>query len=206
MIYPRAGPKAFETAIDDRAGKVKLFTLGNDCLIERFALPLVRLSKVDAQHPRFKLLLHNSPLAVAYLRCAMSILDDVYIRENNESLKDHLFDNGQEALQLFFCVDDGKHNGAVVRDVKGLIPMDSAVGPIAENAAVDRNAGKVVGTHGANQYLMERLVLPMVTLPDVDPHHFCFTLDLDVRGGGSLLRLGNLSRFCNRRFLHLNHP
>ena len=77
MIDPGAGPEAFQTAIDNRARNLQILTPGNNRLMQRLALPLVALSKMNAQHPGPKLFFHGLSLVCVDLRRAMGILDDV---------------------------------------------------------------------------------------------------------------------------------
>ena len=73
--------------------------------------------------------------------------------------------------------------------MKRFLFVHPAVGPVTENTAVHRHARKIVRAHSANQGIIERLALPLVALPNVDPHHFCFALDLHVPGEGAFLGL-----------------
>ncbi len=65
-------------------------------------------------------------------------------------------------------------------EIESLLFMDSAVGAVTENTPVDGHSGKIIGAHRANQFLVEWFPVPLVTLTDVDPHHFRFALDLHV--------------------------
>src|ERR1700689_332068 len=58
-MNPGAAPVALNTAIDNRIGHTQFITLCHDRLMQRLALPPVALTEVDAQQPRFKLLLHR---------------------------------------------------------------------------------------------------------------------------------------------------
>ena len=102
MIDPGAGPEAFETPIDNRARNLQIFTPGDNRLIQRLALPLSASVKwmrnILARNCSFM----AYPLSVVYLRRTMGILDDVYVRQNDQPLRDHLVYEGQEGVQFLF--------------------------------------------------------------------------------------------------------
>src|ERR1700677_5127830 len=119
------------------------------------------------------MLLHGSLLVLLDLSRAMSILDDVYIGENNEPFGHHLIHDRQETLQLFLGIDYREHDRAVMREVERFVLVNSALGSVAKDAPIHRNSGQIVSSHGANKSLKERLIFPLIALADVDPHHFC---------------------------------
>ena len=52
---------------------------------------------------------------------------------------------------------------------------------VASYAAIDRDAGDVVGAHRFHQRLMQRLILPLIFFADINPHQFGVALDLQVQ-------------------------
>jgi hypothetical protein len=83
MVDAGTRSKTFEAAVDGCARDTQIDAFGHDGLIERFALPLIGLGKVDAQHSGLELLFHDSPLNFGQFDGAMGIFNDVYIGEND---------------------------------------------------------------------------------------------------------------------------
>ena len=84
----------------------------------------------------------------------------------------------EERLQLCLCIDDGEHDGAVVREMQRLILVHSTVRSVAEYAAIYRDTRDVVGSHGLDECLVKWLVSPAICFADVDSHQLRLTLDL----------------------------
>ena len=93
MVDAGTRSKTFEATVDGRARDSQIDAFGHDGLIERLALPLISLGKVDAQHSGLELLFHGSPLIFLQLDGAMGIFNDVYVGENNKPLGHHLIDD-----------------------------------------------------------------------------------------------------------------
>jgi len=93
MVDSGARSKTLEAAVDRCARDSQIDAFGHNGLIERLALPLISLGKVDAQHSGLELLFHGSPLLLLQLDGAMGIFNDVYIRENDKPLSYHLINN-----------------------------------------------------------------------------------------------------------------
>src|SRR6266568_4931080 len=113
---------------------------------------------------------------------AIGVLDDVNVREDHQALLHHLVNEGKERAQLLRGVDGRKHHGAVVGGEQRLVFMDATVGAVAEDAAVDRHSGNIVGAHGFDERLVERLVLPAVFFAEEDAHHLRFSFQLQMAG------------------------
>jgi hypothetical protein len=79
MVDAGTRSTTFEAAVDGCALDSQIDAFCHDGLIERLALPLVSLGKVDAQHSGLELLFHGSPLVFLELDGAMGIFNDVYI-------------------------------------------------------------------------------------------------------------------------------
>jgi len=93
MVDAGARSKTFEATEDGCARDSQIDAFGYDGLIERLALPLISLGKMDAQHSGLKLLFHGSPLVFLQLDGAMCIFNNVYIGENNKPLEYHFIDD-----------------------------------------------------------------------------------------------------------------
>ena len=93
MVDAGARSKTFKATVDCCARDSQIEAFGHDGLIERLALPLISLGKVDAQHSGLELLFHGSPLIFRQLDGAMGIFNDVYIGENNQPLEYHFIDD-----------------------------------------------------------------------------------------------------------------
>src|SRR5580698_4986105 len=92
-----------------------------------------------------------------------------------------------------------------MREMKRFVLVNSAVGSVAKDAAVHGYAREIVGPHGSNQRLIERLVSPLIVLPNVDPHHLCMAFDFEMFRRYGLLWFRDLCRFGNGSFLELDH-
>src|ERR1700733_8447057 len=76
--------------------------------------------------------------------------------------------DGQKALQLFLGIDDGKHDRAVMRETKRFVLVNSAVGPVTQDAPIHGNARQIMASHGADESFVERFVFPLVAFAYVD--------------------------------------
>ena len=61
-----------------------------------------------------------------------------------------------------------------------LVFVETAVGSVSENAAINRDSSNVVGAHGLDQCLIEGFGLPAVFLADKNAHHLRLALDFEM--------------------------
>ena len=93
----------------------------------------------------------------------------------------HLVYKGQKGSELILGIDGREHDRAIVRQVQCFVLVHPPVRAIAEDAAIDRDAGNVVGAHGFDKCLVKWLVFPVVCLININAHHLRFALNLQVR-------------------------
>ena len=82
--------------------------------------------------------------------------------------------------------------------------VNSPIGTITENPAVDRDASNVVGSQTIDDGFIQRLAIPLVVFADVDPHHLGFALSLQGRHFRRRMFLLLLGRLDDCGVVHLN--
>src|SRR6266849_4259967 len=95
--------------------------------------------------------------------------DDVHIGDDNQTVFKHAFDGLGCGSDLIRLVDYRNHHRHIAHRVKEAFSMLVALGPVAENAAVNGGTG---GLHHAELFydgVVERLAVPLVCFSNENP-------------------------------------
>ena len=93
-----------------------------------------------------------------------------------------------------------------MRKAKCSVFVNSPVGPVAKNGAVNRYTGNVVRSKAVDDGFIQWHAIPLIVFADVDPHDLSFSLALQ---SGLLRRrvlLSLFGRFDDGGVVHLNQP
>ena len=122
---PAAGTVALDAAKHDGFGNTQFLALGQDGLVQRFSLPAIVFSEMNAQHAPGKLFFHGCFLLrsatghggralLSFIDGTVGVLDNVDVGEDDQALLDHLVHHGQEGAKLIGGIDSREHHRAVV--------------------------------------------------------------------------------------------
>src|ERR1043166_6255270 len=96
--------------------------------------------------------------------------DDPGLLQRDEPPADHPVELGQDGVDLLLGVDALDDQRKIDGEAQDLVAVQPRGGPEAQDGAAYRRSGVVPLPEEAHDRLVERLALPLVALPDVNPH------------------------------------